>query len=60
MEGREKLVQYILLDLDCHTVFSRDSTYNVSDRVIGHNLDIGHPMTTANGMLYSHNSTTIG
>ena len=33
---------------------------NVSDRVLGHHLDIGHPMTTANGMLYSHNSTTIG
>ena len=32
---------------------------NVSDGVLGHHLDIGHPMTTANGMLYSHNSTTI-
>ena len=32
---------------------------NVSDRALVHHPDIGHPTTMANGMLYSHKSTTI-
>ena len=33
---------------------------NVSDRVLGHHLDIGHPMTMANGMLYSTTQPQLG
>ena len=48
--------------LVCYAVVSNaiPLCINVSDRVLGHHLDIGHPVTTANGMLYSHNSTIIG